>query len=244
VVRVGGRLVILKWIVVGNVVVGGRGTVELLVLRRADRSAIGVARSGGKAALKPAPGDALTIEKIADIEPRHRNRITGGSDAIVEGGQDVADHGPVHKGRRSCAGVVDDSCAVGLTGDEIQVAESGWPERSAEEVVAEGEVLGIIPDGGDGVAVVITHDEPFALPEIVAVGLGGAVQVHELVHQSVIHGFLLVGVAMALVADDGLRARQPERLHRVGIVRQQGTAQSVHPGGSDDQRSRAARRRR
>ena len=42
---------------------------------------------------------------------------------------------------------------MGLAGNQVQVAHHGSAEFGIEEVVAHGEVLGIIPEGGDGIAV-------------------------------------------------------------------------------------------
>ncbi len=106
-------------------------------------------------------------------------------------------------------------------------------------VVAHREVLGVVPQAGDGVAVVVVHDR------VVGVDSGGWSRVpfrgqalrerqrtarllHEHVHQAVVESALLVRVPVVLVARRRLSAVQQLRIRQVGVVGQKRPGQPVH----------------
>jgi hypothetical protein len=127
---------------------------------------------------------------------------------------------------------VNDGGSVGLAGDQVQVTHGGWPETRAEEVVAEGEMLGVVPQRSHSVAIVIAHDEALSFVEIITAALGSPIELNEFVHQPVAHGFLLTRIIVALIADDGFFARHPKGLDRIRVVRHQRPAQAVHTKGA------------
>src|ERR1041385_2402761 len=112
------------------------------------------------------------------------------------------------------------------------MSQRGWTERRAVEVIAHCEVPGVIPDPSDGIAIVVSHHESLPLPQVLAARLCSSVIGYELVHQAAVHGFLLAGIAMALVAHDWILPRNEKRLDPIGIVGQQGPAESVDIGGA------------
>ena len=74
---------------------------------------------------------------------------------------------------------------MGLAGKKIQMAQQGSAEFRVEEVVAHGEVLGIVPQRGHRVAVVVIERQ-----------IVGARQRIEVVHKPAVDGLLLVGPAV------------------------------------------------
>jgi hypothetical protein len=50
--------------------------------------------------------------------------------------------------------------AVGLPGNQVESSGRRRAERGAKRIVIHGEVLGIVPESGNRVAVVITHNQP------------------------------------------------------------------------------------
>ncbi len=156
-------------------------------------------------ALEPAPAEALRIELVADVGALQRHRVAGR--AVVVVGLGVRDE-------REATLAVGDGVAVGVrvvdletdvarvAGDEVDRPGRGRPERRAEEVVAQPEVLRVVPHPRDGVAVVVVHDgvcvagSPFGRR-----GTGtGADARDELVHLAVVERLLLVVVIVVLVA--------------------------------------------
>ena len=124
-------------------------------------------------------------------------------------------------------GRVQRGAAARLAGDQVERPRGGRPELGVVEVVAHRVVLGVVPQPGHGVAVVVVHDQAGRL---VVGGRAGADPglLHELVHQPAVHGLLLGGVAVVLVTGQGLRRGQPLGVGRVGVVGQQRRGQAVH----------------
>jgi len=85
-------------------------------------------------------------------------------------------------------------------------------------------VLRIVPECRDRVAVVVAHDQTFALAEVgawEARAVANSYFFGELVHQAVVEGGLLVGVIVILIAGHRLGAIQSKWLCRIGILIQQ-----------------------
>ena len=138
---------------------------------------------------------------------------------MSSGGVGVADEGEsaVAVGDDRAAGVEGVDDAVGLAGDEVDGTGSGGAEVGAERVVVHGIVLGVVPEGGDGAAVVVTHGEAGGGGDGGGSGGGGhggaigAADGHgEEVHLAVVVGGLLVGVAVVLVGGNGLGTGEAE----------------------------------
>ena len=157
--------------------------------------------------------------------------------ALAVGGQ-VA----VRRGRRRERRVVGRMRRVdvaGVAGDDVDRARSRRSERGPERVVAEREVLRVVPHRRDRVAVVVVH-----VGVRLAGGSGRAVPVaradalDEVVHLAAVERLLLVGVVVVLVAGQlalpGTRSGRrsaSRRLRRVlvGVVGEQigGVAQAA-----------------
>src|SRR5262249_2274109 len=103
----------------------------------------------------------------------------------------------------------------GIAGNQVQRARSGWAEGGAVRVVAHGEVLRVVPEGGDGVAVVVAHGA-----ELAEVGVGAADD-GAVVHQAAVKRALLVGVVVIFVGGDGNAGRNAEGIDGVGVVVEQ-----------------------
>jgi hypothetical protein len=93
-------------------------------------------------------------------------------------------------------------------------------ELGVEEIVAHGEVLRVVPQRRDGVAVIVGHGKTGR-----ASGSGGAFR--EFVRQAAVVGFLLIGIVIIVVANQLLAAVQAEWLDRIRIVGEQRQSQSV-----------------
>ena len=163
-IGVDGAGVVLEGLMVCRVVglgagVGGDGGTG------AAGGAVGVGDGEVEATLKPAPGEAGGVEQVADVLAGHADRL-GGAGADVAGGVGVADVG------ESAVAVRQRLQLPGLT---VLTTPLVWPETTliapwcrrtevrAEGVVVHGIVLGVVPESGDGVAVIVAHGE----------GLGG-----------------------------------------------------------------------
>src|SRR5207248_2658837 len=106
-----------------------------------------------EAPFEPAPRELVGVEEVADVRATRRDRRPRG--AVVVGGVCVADNGAV----ADDAGEGGGRRPVGLAGDQVEGAGRGRSEGGPVRVVAHGEVLGVVPQRGDGVAVVVVHDE-------------------------------------------------------------------------------------
>ncbi len=162
--RVGGvgrGRVILKPSVVRNVVVLLHTGIDRGGGARAPGRPVGIGQGQVETAHEAAPGDVRGVEKIADIVAGHRRRVTGAGAGVVPGIH-VADHrvaadtvGNVEAGL--AIGIKNNVHAVQLTGDGFQSAGSRRAVTVGAGVVAHGEVLGVVPHAGHGVAVEVTH---------------------------------------------------------------------------------------
>ncbi len=211
----------------------------------ADRDAAVVGGVDGRreAAREPTPGDVLRVEQVADVLAEELRGPAGR--AVVEERIDIADEGPLtsrgiidhngagrghldrHRGVRDRRRLHDG--AVGLARDQIDSAVRRRAVAGVKRVVAHGEVLGVVPERRDGVAVEIGHhgrrrlegarvaavrrvgDVERPLGRGLAAGAGVA-GVLEHVHGAAVGRALLVAVAVVLGAGKGVRRAQAERL--------------------------------
>src|SRR5579863_6221000 len=142
-VGIGGGGIVHEGLMVGDVVLADA----------AVGGGVGLA-AVGETAFKPAPRDTLLVEQVADVFAGEADLV--GTAAVVVERVGIADEGPFN----NVAGDVADggNDAVGLAGDKIDGAWRGGTEGGVERVVAHGEVLGVVPESGDGVAVkVVDH---------------------------------------------------------------------------------------
>jgi len=73
--------------------------------------------------------------------------------AIVVAGFDIGNDGPVGDFTRDRV----DAGLMSLPGDQVEVTHHGGAELRMQEIVARGEMLGVVPQRGYGVAVVVAH---------------------------------------------------------------------------------------
>ena len=119
-------------------------------------------------------------------------------------------------------GGVDRVAAAGVARNHVERARRGRAEGGVQVVVAHRVVLGVVPQPGDGVAVVVVHDDAGRAEYSPGAGAGARLGVlDELVHLPVVHGLLLRRVAVVLVGGERLGVGQPLRVVLVGVVRQQ-----------------------
>src|SRR3954453_7544656 len=88
--------------------------------------------------------------------------------------------------------------------DYVERAWRGRPERGGEGIVAHREVLRVIPQRGDRVAVEVAHDDFLAQTSYVAAWAGCAESFDKPGHEAAVIGLLLVGVLMVLIAGNSL----------------------------------------
>ena len=147
-----------------------------------------------------------------------------------------------HVTRRTCdvmKGIGRHHGAVCLTRDQIQRARRGGAERGAVRIVTHREMLGVVPQRGDRVAIVVAHHQALALAGVEAGGRTHAHGLDEPVHGAGVERLLLVGVVVILIAGGGIPMTEPERLHRVRIVIEQTSGkQSVDERGAGLRRKR------
>src|SRR5579872_1990048 len=108
------------------------------------------------------------------------------------------------------------------------MAEGRRAEYRGKEVIAHGEALRIVPEGGNGIAVVIRHNDSISQSIGIARRRGRSEGVDELIYGAAIVGLLFIAIIVVLVANGGLRARQPRRLSGVGVMGQQRLGQPVN----------------
>src|SRR5947209_20435308 len=101
-----------------------------------------------------------------------------------------------------------------LTSDQVESTDSGWSKSGAEEAIAHREVLCIVPEGRDGVAIVVVHHDPFVFASRTYI-------LDELIHLAIVKSFLLIEVLVILVTVERLRAVQPLWISQVRIVIEQ-----------------------
>src|SRR6202035_519714 len=103
-------------------------------------------------------------------------------------------------------GVESRKSAEGVAGDEALRARRRGAEGGAERVVVHREMLRVIPDRGDGIAVEVSHDLVGDDYIVVGAELRGR-QREKIIHQAKMKRGLLVGVVVILVAGRGLGRR-------------------------------------
>src|SRR5579863_111300 len=86
-----------------------------------------------------------------------------------------------------------------LAGDEVQMPQYRRPELGVKGIIAHGEVLSIIPECRDRVAIIVTHGEVRS-----ASGAGGTGKLQEFVCQAVIKGQLFRSIVVRVSAGDRL----------------------------------------
>src|SRR5262249_51057651 len=153
-----------------------RDTGDVVVRGLADRLAV-YDRRRLEPAGEPAPGDGLGVEQVADVAAGHLQggRVDrAGGVAVVVRGRQVGDQRAVGDRAGGCRG----DQAVGLPCDQVQRLGHGRAERGGEVVVAHREALRVVPQRGDGVAVVVVHGQ-----RRVAAGAGRAHRLYEPVEQ-------------------------------------------------------------
>ena len=228
----------------------------------------GEARRRHEPALEPTPGEPCRVQLVADVRALERHGVTrravvpvrlsvaGEREAAEAVRRDVGIRSSRGRDRRTVR-LVRGVDPAGVAGGDVDRARGGRPERGAERVVAHRVVLGVVPERGHRVAVVVVHDD-LRIAERSARGRPAARVVRsavradaldELVHQAVVERLLLVAVVVVLVAGD-LAARvarkpdrarvQPPRRREVRVVREQRGRQSVDRGRSRRRRKRRA----
>ena len=165
VVRIRRRGVVLERLVVLDVV-GLHRARDVRVLGVADRPAA-LERRRLEAALEPSPRHPVGVHQIADVAPGQRRGDAAGSPvavqrrarvrALIEQRLGIADQRAVGD---VAAGSAVRHRAVGVAADQVDRARRRGPELRVVRVVVEREVLRQVPQRGDGVAVVVVHDDP------------------------------------------------------------------------------------
>src|SRR6202000_271194 len=132
-------------------------------------------------------------------------------------------------------GVQDQVHAVGLAGHDFERAGGRRAVAVGAGVVAHGEVVGIVPQGAEGVAVVIAHDLALGAERAAAAGRAVTGVEREQIGRTVVLGLLFRGVAVVLVGGGDLRHVETERVGRAGAVRRVGEVRVVgqQAGGVD-----------
>ncbi len=203
------RRVVLERLMMRTVVVhiapDGRGCRTA----RATGRAVGIDGGQVEAALEPAPANILGVQEVADILARHlggrarrrradiavRIAVAEHREAALAVGNDVVDGvGGIGAVARRETGR-----AVGLAGDQVDRAGRGWAEGRAVGIIAHREMLRVIPQRCDGVAVEIAHHQALGVEDASAAGAGRAGVLRKQVHLAAVEGRLLgaVGVILA-----------------------------------------------
>ena len=236
--QIAGRCIILEPCMV-------RDVVHRRECRRARHRRIGVPQATGRtvgvddrqieAAHERTPGDVLFIEEITDVLPRHRDLIERGIGADIPQRIAIADLSHVVEGlqriterfvgwefqRRGIAGIDEDvlggSEAVGLARDQVDGAGRRGAELRGVVIVVQREMLGVIPQGGDGVAVIIAHHQRLAA-DAGRRRTRGSDEGRETIHPPIVIGAFLRAFVVPLIRGQRLGRRQAERVRRPGAV--------------------------
>ena len=120
----------------------------------------------------------------------------------------------------------------GIAGGQVQGAARRLARHGGEAVVGEGEVLRVVPECGDGVAVEVPHHRvPLSIAslgaELPGVGRTLSAKSRELIHEAAVARALFVRVLVVLVARERLCPINPERVRRVRIPLEQGRGEPV-----------------
>ena len=170
-----------------------------------------------KPPMKRTPGHASGVQQIANRYAAHLRLVARGA------GANIADRiGIVDVGQRS----------VGSAGHKIPVpfkyatTPLVWPDTRfitptddgpkvrSVRVIAQDEILSIVPEAGHRVAVVIAHDQAIRIIDSATSRRrsGGSRVQREQVHQTRVGRLLLGLVVMILIGSRGLRNIEPERI--------------------------------
>jgi len=157
-VRRGG--VILKPCVVRDVVLGRSRQARRASI--AAKASVRVDLGQVKPAHEGAPGDVGGVQQVANVASLHLNLVPGGV------GTGITNRIRITNDRERSRSAVDlvtgavQGCghAIGLPGNQIQGPRSGRTEGGAEKVIVQRVILGIIPQRGHGISVVITKVQP------------------------------------------------------------------------------------
>src|SRR5260221_12730438 len=192
--RIEGRSVVLERLVMRNVV-SHRCAGDVHVGAAANRGPVRTPRGWSEASLEPPPGDPVVVQEIAHVATPHLNRAVGWIDAVV-----------VSRTRISNDRVVDNvpdgdrlanhASGMGLPSDQIERSRCRRTKDRIVGVVVHREVLRVIPEPGDGVAIVVAHYHRWP-NSVVAALAASSYKLHEFVHQPVVHRALLILVVVA-----------------------------------------------
>src|SRR5262249_5243390 len=155
-------------------------------------------RGGGpEPALEPAPGEAGGVQEVAEVATVHAvlsdlHGVAGR--AVVHQRLWVADDRLPIAAQLTRQVTVGGGDAVRVPGDQVERAGCRGAEGRAVGVVAHGEGLGVVPQRGHGIAVVVVHDVAGLAPLAVDGGRTCPVagELRELVHRATVEGLLLL----------------------------------------------------
>jgi len=208
---------------------------------RAARRPVGIHDRQVEAAHEAAPAHARRVEQVADRLAAHLDLVARRVRANVPNRIGIANHG--QRTVRSAAHFVPGSvqrgdCAVGLACDRVQHAHRRRTEGGAVRVIAQREILRVVPHGRRGVPVKVAHDQPGGLRHSrTARRRSGRSRVFRIQILRTTIGCLLLGLVVVVhVVGHSLRTIQTEGIGRarsvsriqVGVVGQQRRAQTVH----------------
>src|SRR5258708_3868818 len=113
------------------------------------------------------------------------------------------------------------NCSVSLARNKVQQTRSGRAKAGAIGIVAHGEMLRVVPQSCDRVAIKVGKVQTCRAADASARWwrTGLPYEQREQIHNSVVEGLLFCLVAVALVPCDGLRTIQPKRISGAGAVR-------------------------
>ena len=218
--RVGGGGVVLEPGVVRDVV-GLAATQHVRIgAAGAAGAAVLVHRGEVEAAHETAPADMSRIEQVADVLRGHPYRFARiGADVVGRIG--IAGHGiaALAIGRHAAGGDTGrDDRTGGRAGDDMQRARRRRTVGVGVGVVVHRETLRVIPQRGDGVAVVVAHHQSVGTEGAGAADGVVAGMQREEVGLAVVVGLLFRRVAVILAFGIGLGAIQAERIDRVDAI--------------------------
>src|SRR5437763_7389139 len=112
-----------------------------------------------------------------------------------------------------------------LAGDQINRPWGGGAKCGSKEVIAQSEVLRVVPEGCNSIAIEVVHHQCL-------IGTRVATRIlHEPVHKPVIESLLLIEVMVILVAGQSFRAVKPMWIGQIRIVCEQYIIQPIDRGG-------------
>ena len=170
------------------------------------------------------------VEQVADVLAAHQDTVLvvleqtspAGSVSPISGEAALA-VGDRAAGRSRDAG----QRTIGLAGDHVDRAGRRRTIGVGIGVVAHREVLGVVPESGDGVAVEIAHHLAVGAESADAAGGAATGEFREQVVLAVVIGLLLGCIAVVLRLRVRLRAVETERVRGTGAVRRVGEVRIV-----------------